>query len=224
MGEFPDHPAQQFDDLIQRWVAGRSRLPIGSRSTEWRIEAQKAFAGIARHAGLVPILADPRRKTGAMLWDAAACAETDAPPKGLPDVPPLAFPRRAYTALVAVMQAEWGVPGKRRGTRVWKQNMEEVLRDSYKLLDARCRHRFLLYSTWSHPDQAGADGRMLQALSAVLGAYASHQSGDTWLFVELDDEQRLIRGYGWMVPKRGGIRQYQPRLLGQRAYPARWSA
>ena len=61
---------------------------------------------------------------------------------------------------------------------MFRQNLEEVFRDFYKLMDARSQTKVMVYTTWLFTDQGGLDGMFLQGFRQILLDYEGHLPQD----------------------------------------------
>ena len=175
--------------------------------------------------GYSPFATDDRRKSAAYLWDVAWCVEDRRKrgegPSGA-GIPGLGFPESPYRRLVLTAEVEWGRQGQRPGTQVFRQNLEEVFRDFYKVIDARSPTKVMVYTGWLYPGQCGLEGYFLQGFHQILMDYESHVPGDQYLFIEFDDISRSLSGYTTEVPRRGP-RPFRMKTLGTLPYPRRWN-
>ncbi|MEE2828174.1 MAG: hypothetical protein VX498_03215 [Myxococcota bacterium] len=212
-----------FDEFAASMVRERS-LNTSERLSDWSAAVKSRFVRLGRRRGYMPFATDDRRKSAAYLWDVAWTVEDKLKRGQAPSgagIEGLKFPRAAYRRLILTAEVEWGRQGQRPHTQVFRQNLEEVFRDFYKLMDARSPNKVMVYTSWLYPDQAGIDGLFLRGFRQILLDYESHQPGDTYLFVEFDDRQRKLSGYQTSVPKRGP-RSFRLRPLGSVSYPRRW--
>lgn len=215
--------------LFQEFTASLHRvpdLPLAERLSSWTHAAKESLVRVGKRRGYRPFVTDDRRKSGAFLWDVAWCVEDDRVanrPAWGAGVEGIRFPLVPYRELVLVAEVEWGRPGERRRSLAWSRNLEEVFRDFYKLLDARAQHKVMVYTTWSFSGQGGEEGAFVKGFAEILKAYRGHAPGDRYLFVELNDSERMMRGWSTRIPLRGrpgfGIS-----AVGERPYPASWVA
>ena len=213
-----------FDEFAASMVRERS-LSTAERLSDWSAAVKSRFVRLGKRRGYVPFATDDRRKSAAYLWDVAWTVEDKLkrgqPPSGA-GIDGLKFPTAPYRRLVLSMEVEWGRQGQRPHTQVFRQNLEEVFRDFYKLMDARSSTKVMVYTSWLYPDQAGLDGLFLSGFRNILLDYEGHLPGDSYLLVEFDDLAKMVRGYTTAVPKRGP-RSFRIRELGAVAYPRRWN-
>ena len=212
-----------FDEFSASMVRARD-LTTEERLSDWSAAVKSRLVKLAKRRGYVAFANDDRRKSGAYLWDVAWCVEDKmprrAPPKGA-GIPGLTFPHAPYRKLVLTAQVEWGRRGLRRGTQVFRQNLEEVFRDFYKLMDSRSTTKVMVYTSWLYPGQSGAEGLFLQGFRRILLDYEGHLPGDQYLFLEFDDVARVVRGYTAEVPRRGP-KTFRMKELGEAKYPRKW--
>jgi hypothetical protein len=212
-----------FDEFAASMVRERD-ITTTERLSDWSAAVKTRFVRLGKRRNYVPFATDDRRKSGAFLWDVAWTVEDkprrSQPPSGA-GIPGLTFPKAAYRRLVLTLEVEWGRQGQRPHTQVFRQNMEEVFRDFYKLMDARSSTKVMTYTSWLYPEQSGADGLFVQGFRQILLDYTGHQPGDQYMFIEFDDRERMLRGYSTSVPRRGP-RPFRIRELGGVAYPRRW--
>ena len=212
-----------FDEFAASMVRARE-LDTSERLSDWTAAVKTRFVRLGKRRKYVPFATDDRRKSGAYLWDVAWCVEDKVkrgqPPSGA-GIDGLKFPHAPYRKLVLTLECEWGRQGQRPGTQVFRQNLEEVFRDFYKLMDARCQTKVMVYTTWLFPDQGGTDGLFLRGFRQILLDYESHLPSDQYMFIEFDDRSRCIRGYKTEVPRRGP-RPFRVKELGSVPYPRRW--
>ncbi len=212
-----------FDEFAASMVRERS-LDTSERLSDWSHAVKSRLVKLGKRRGYAPFVTDDRRKSGSYLWDVAWCVEDKRkrgqPPTGA-GVPDLEFPAAPYRRLVLTAEVEWGRQGQRAGTQVYRQNLEEVFRDFYKVLDARSQAKVMAYTGWSFPDQCGLEGWFLHGFRQILLDYESHTPGDQYLFIEFDDVERMLRGYCTDVPRRGP-KAFRMRMLGEVPYPRRW--
>lgn len=216
-------PAVLFEDFCRSIVRTRD-LGIEERRSEWTNAVKNSLSRLGRRNGFTPFLNDDRRKSGAYLWDVAWCVEDRVRPRKPPagaGITGLRFPRRPYRRLVLTGQVEWGKPGQRARTQVYRQNMEEVFRDFYKLMDAKSQFKVMVYTSWRYPRQGGPTGEFLRGFEHILADYNNHIAGETYLFIEFHDSGRTIYGYQCRVPRRGP-RQFHLRSVGHHGYPGTW--
>jgi len=214
-----------FDEFAASIVRERT-LQTDERLSSWTNAVKSRLVRLGKRRGYSPFATDDRRKSAAYLWDVAWCVEDKLkrgqPPTGA-GIEGLNFPVGAYRKLILTAEVEWGRQGQRPHTQVFRQNLEEVFRDFYKLLDARSSTKVMVYSTWLYPFQAGVDGVFLKGFRNILLDYESHLPDDSYLFIEFDDRSRTLSVYTTRVPKRGP-RPFKMRTLGTVAYPRRWDA
>ncbi len=212
-----------FQEFCRSIVRNR-HLELAERHGDWTGAVKATLARLGKRHGHAPFLNDDRRKSGSYLWDVAWCVEDrirpSIPPRGA-GIEGLRFPVRPYRRLVAAAQVEWGRPGQRPDTQVYRQNLEEVFRDFYKLLDAKCELKVMVYSSWRYPKQGGGTGLFVQGFEHLLADYTNHQAGEKYLFVEFHDTVRTIHGYQCTVPRRGP-RHLVLRSVGHHGYPGTW--
>ncbi len=212
-----------FDEFAASMVRERA-LDTSERLSDWSAAVKSRLVRLGKRRGYSPFVTDDRRKSGSYLWDVAWCVEEKRkrgqPPSGA-GVPGLTFPSAPYRRLVLTAQVEWGRQGQRPGTQVYRQNLEEVFRDFYKVLDARSQTKVMVYTGWAFPEQCGADGWFLKGFRQILLDYEAHTPGDQYLFIEFDDIAREVRGYSTDVPRRGP-KAFRVRTLGEASYPRRW--
>lgn len=213
-----------FDEFAASMVRAKD-LTTEERLSDWSAAVKTRLERLAKRRGYVSFANDDRRKSGAYLWDVAWCIEDKlprhAPPNGA-GIPGLTFPHAPYRKLVLTAEVEWGRRGQRRGTQVFRQNLEEVFRDFYKVMDARSGTKIMAYTTWLYPDQGGIDGLFLQGYKQILLDYQGHLPSDQYLFLEFDDLGGQIRGFSTEVPRRGP-RAFRMKELGAVKYPKRWA-
>ncbi len=212
-----------FDEFAASMVRERS-IDTSERLSDWSAAVKTRLVRLGKRRNYAPFATDDRRKSAAYLWDVAWCEEDarkrGAPPTGA-SIPGLQFPAVPYRRLALTAEVEWGRQGQRAGTQVFRQNLEEVFRDFYKVMDARSQTKVMVYTGWMFPGQAGLDGAFLQGFRQILLDYQAHTPGDQYLFIEFDDVARMLRGYCTEVPRRGP-RPFRVRLLGESAYPRKW--
>ena len=195
-----------FDEFAASMVRERS-LTTAERLSDWSAAVKARFVRLGKKRSYTPFATDDRLKRGQ--------APSGAGIKGLK------FPVAPYRRLILTMEVEWGRQGQRPHTQVFRQNLEEVFRDFYKLMDARSSTKVMVYTTWQYPGQSGLEGLFLQGFRRILLDYDGHLPGDSYLFVEFDDRAALLRGYMTSVPKRGP-RSFKVRELGAVSYPRGW--
>ncbi len=212
-----------FDEFAASMVRERS-LDTSERLSDWSAAVKSRLVRLGKRRGYAPFVTDDRRKSGSYLWDVAWCVEDKRkrgqPPTGA-GVPGLEFPAAPYRRLVLTAEVEWGRQGQRVGTQVYRQNMEEVFRDFYKVVDARSQTKVMVYTGWNFPDQCGAEGWFLHGFRQILLDYEAHTPGDQYLFIEFDDIAHELRGFSTDVPRRGP-KAFRMRALGDVPYPRRW--
>jgi len=212
-----------FDEFAASMVRARE-LDTGERLSDWTSAVKSRLVRLGARRKYQPFATDDRRKSGAYLWDVAWCVE-DKVKRGQPPtgggIPGLQFPHAPYRRLVLTAEVEWGRQGQRSGTQVFRQNLEEVFRDFYKLMDARSQTKVMVYTTWLFNDQGGLDGLFLKGFRQILLDYESHLPQDSYLFIEFDDRTRMLNGYSTEVPRRGP-RPFRLKHLGSVPYPRRW--
>ncbi len=213
-----------FDEFAASMVRERN-LDTSERLSDWSAAVKVRFERLGKRRGYVPFATDDRRKSAAYLWDLAWTVEDKVkrgqPPSGAGLDVGLKFPAAPYRRLVLTLEVEWGRQGQRPHTQVFRQNLEEVFRDFYKLMDSRSSTKVMVYTTWLYPDQAGLDGLFVRGFRQLLLDYESHLPQDEYLLVEFDDRDKMLRGYTTSVPKRGP-RTFRMRQLGERPYPRKW--
>ena len=213
-----------FDEFAASMVRERS-LTTAERLSDWSAAVKSRFVRLGQRRGYIPFATDDRRKSAAYLWDVAWTVEDKlkrgTPPSGANLGVGLKFPAAPYRRLVLTMECEWGRQGQRPHTQVFRQNLEEVFRDFYKLMDSRSETKVMIYTTWMYPDQSGEEGLFLRGFRQILLDYTAHSPSDNYLLIEFDDAARKIRGYTTAVPKRGP-RTFRMRQLGEVNYPRRW--
>ena len=212
-----------FDEFAASMIRARE-LDTRERLSDWTSAVKTRFVRLGKNRKYEPFATDDRRKSGAYLWDVAWCVEDKVKRGGTPSgagIDGLEFPHAPYRKLVLAAEVEWGRQGQRSGTQVFRQNLEEVFRDFYKLMDARCQTKVMVYTTWVFPDQGGIDGLFLRGFRQILLDYESHQPQDQYLLIEFDDRERVIKGYGTDVPRRGP-QPFRMRELGVVPYPKKW--
>lgn len=212
-----------FQEFCRSIVRNR-HLELAERHGDWTSAVKASLGRLGKRHGYASFLNDDRRKSGSYLWDVAWCVEDrvrpSTPPRGA-GIEGLRFPVRPYRRLALSAQVEWGRPGQRPGTQVFRQNLEEVFRDFYKLLDAKSQYKVMVYTSWSYPQQGGATGLFVQGFERLLADYENHTAGEKYLFIEFHDTGRTIYGYQCAVPRRGP-RQLVLRAVGQHGYPGTW--
>ena len=212
-----------YDEFAASMVRERNLTTV-ERLSDWSAACKTRFVRLGKRRGYVPFANDDRRKSAAYLWDVAWTVEDKRkrgePPTGA-GIEGLSFPVAAYRKLMLTLQVEWGRQGQRPNTQVFRQNLEEVFRDFYKLMDARSETKVMIYTSWMYPGQAGLDGLFIKGYRQILLDYRGHQPGDNYLLVEFDDRARQLSGYCTSVPKRGP-RSFRFRELGSSPYPRRW--
>jgi len=212
-----------FDEFAASMVRERS-IDTTERLSDWSAAVKSRFVRLGKRRGYTPLANDDRRKSASYLWDVAWAIE-DKPKRGAAPsgagVPNLQFPTVPYRKLVLTAQVEWGRQGQRPGTQVYRQNLEEVFRDFYKVIDARSSAKVMVYTSWLFPGQSGLNGWFLQGFRQILLDYRTHLPGDQYLFVEFDDANRMLSGYSTEVPARGP-KTFRVRPLGQVPYPRKW--
>ncbi|HCP47401.1 MAG TPA: hypothetical protein DIU15_15270 [Deltaproteobacteria bacterium] len=212
-----------FDEFAASMVRERT-LMTDERLSAWTAAVKSRLVRLGKRRGYSPFATDDRRKSAAYLWDVAWCIE-DKRRRGQPasgaGIEGLAFPEAPYRKLVLTAEVEWGRQGQRPHTQVFRQNLEEVFRDFYKLMDARSGSKVMVYTTWLYPEQAGLSGLFLRGFRQILLDYDSHLPGDRYLFIEFDDRKRMLSGYLTEVPRRGP-RPFRIRCVGSVPYPRRW--
>lgn len=212
-----------FDEFAASMVRA-PRLTIEERLTDWTHAVKKRFIKLGARRGYATFANDDRRKSASYLWDVTWSVE-DNPQRGQPPtgagVPELTFPVVPYRKLVLALEVMWGRQGQRPQTQVFRQNLEEVFRDFYKLLDANGPVKVMVYTSWSYPHQSGVDGLFLQGFQQILKDFEAHRPGDQYLFVEFDDAEGKLRGFTTSVPRRGP-RPFHMQALGEVDYPRRW--
>ncbi len=212
-----------FDEFAASMARAKD-LTTEERLSDWSAAVKTRLQRLAKRRGYVSFANDDRRKSGAYLWDVAWCIEDKVPRRAAPNgagIAGLTFPHAPYRKLVLTAEVEWGRRGRRRGTQVFRQNLEEVFRDFYKLIDARSGTKVMAYTTWLYPGQAGLDGLFLQGFRKILQDYQGHLPGDQYLFIEFADLDKHVRGYATEVPRRGP-RPFRMKELGAVKYPRRW--
>lgn len=216
-------PRPIFDEFASGMLRVRG-LDLSERQADWSAAVKRRLLLTGKRRGYVSLANDDRRRSGSYVWDVAWCDEGAARRRSQKwaGIPNLAFPLRPYRALVLAAEVEWGKPGIRRNTAVWRQNMEEVFRDFYKLLDARSSLKIMVYSSWRYPDQGGRHGHFLRGFQQLLRDYQGHQGGERYLFFEFQDRTRQLCGWHTQVQKRGS-RPFHMRSLGSYDYPRSWS-
>ncbi len=212
-----------FEEFCRSIVRARG-LHIDERHGEWTSAVKNSLARIGKRHNYAPFLNDDRRKSGAYLWDVAWCIEDKvrrgAQPMGA-GIPGLTFPAKPYRRLVLSAQVEWGRPGQRPRTAVYRQNLEEVFRDFYKLLDAKSQLKVMVFTSWKYPNQGGPTGDFVRGFEKLLSDYSNHLAGEGYLFIEFHDAGRTIYGYQCKIPRRGP-RHFNLRSVGHRGYPGTW--
>lgn len=212
-----------FEEFCRSIVRARG-LDLEERHGEWTDAVKKSWERLGRRHGFSPFLNDNRRKSGSYLWDVAWCVEdrirAKSPPMGA-GIPGLTFPKRPYRSLDLVAQVEWGRPGQRPRTQVFRQNLQEVFRDFYKLLDAKAETKVMVYTSWRYPQQGGPTGLFVEGFERLMADYRNHTAGERYLFIEFHDSGRTIYGYQCCIPKRGP-RHFVLRSLGHHGYPGTW--
>ncbi len=212
-----------FQEFCRSIVRNR-HLELAERHGDWTSAVKASLGRLGKRHGYAAFLNDDRRKSGSYLWDVAWCVEDRVrpsnPPRGA-GIEGLRFPVRPYRKLALSAQVEWGRPGQRPGTQVFRQNLEEVFRDFYKLLDAKSQFKVMVYTSWRYPQQGGATGLFVQGFERLLADYQNHTAGEKYLFLEFSDNARTIYGYQCAVPRRGR-RDLILRAVGQHGYPATW--
>ena len=212
-----------FGEFCRSIVRNR-QLGLDERHGEWTSAIKSSLSRLGKRRGHATFLNDDRRKSGSYLWDVAWCVEDrvrqTTPPRGA-GIEGLRFPSQPYRRLVLSAQVEWGRPGQRPGTQVFRQNLEEVFRDFYKLLDAKSELKVMVYTSWQYPGQGGPTGLFVRGFEHILADYANHVSGEKYLFIEFHDIGRTIYGYQCAVPRRGP-RQLVLRSVGHHGYPGTW--
>ena len=212
-----------FDEFAASMVRERG-VSTEERLSDWTSAVKSRLLRLAKRRGYQAFANDDRRKSGAYLWDVAWCVE-DKPRRGPPQgagIAGLTFPHAPYRRLVLTAEVEWGRRGRRTGTQVFRQNMEEVFRDFYKVMDARSGTKVMVYTTWLYPDQGGLDGLFLEGFRRILLDYEGHLPGDQFLFIEFNDLSREVRGFSTEVPRRGP-RPFRMKELGIGKYPKKWT-
>lgn len=213
-----------YDEFAASMVRARD-IDTSERLSDWTAAVKSRLVKLGKRRGYVPFATDDRRKSGAYLWDVAWCVEDKVkrgqPPTGA-GIDGLTFPHAPYRKLVLTAEVEWGRQGQRSGTQVYRQNLEEVFRDFYKLMDARCQTKVMVYTTWLYSDQGGLEGHFLNGFRRILLDYESHLPQDAYLFIEFDDRNQAINGYTTAVPRRGP-RPFRLEQLGSVDYPKRWT-
>jgi len=212
-----------FEEFCRSIVRARG-LGLDERHGDWTDAVKNSWQRLGRRHGYSPFLNDNRRKSGSFLWDVAWCVEDRVRPKSPPcgaGIPGLKFPSRPYRRLALVTQVEWGRQGQRPRTQVFRQNLEEVFRDFYKLLDAKSQTKVMVYTSWRYPKQGGPTGLFVQGFERLLADYACHLPGEQYLFIEFHDSGRTIYGYQCRIPKRGP-RHFTLRSVGHHGYPGTW--
>jgi hypothetical protein len=212
-----------FDEFAASMVRERN-VTTEERLSDWSSAVKSRLMRLARRRGYKSFANDDRRKSGAYLWDVAWCIEDKVPRRATPKgagIDGLTFPHAPYRKLVLTAEVEWGRRGLRRGTQVFRQNMEEVFRDFYKVMDARSQTKVMVYSTWLYPDQGAIDGLFLQGFRQILLDYQGHVPSDQYLFMEFNDRDKELRGFATEVPRRGP-RPFRIKELGKVKYPRRW--
>ena len=212
-----------FDEFAASMVRERS-LTTAERLSDWSAAVKARFVRLGKKRSYTPFATDDRRKSAAYLWDVAWAIEDRLKRGQAPSgagIKGLKFPGAPYRRLILTMEVEWGRQGQRPHTQVFRQNLEEVFRDFYKLMDARSSTKVMVYTTWQYPGQSGLEGLFLQGFRRILLDYDGHLPGDSYLFVEFDDRAAMLRGYMTSVPKRGP-RSFKVRELGAVSYPRRW--
>jgi hypothetical protein len=213
--------------LFQEFAASMVRakdLDTAERLSPWSHAVKERLGRLGKKRGFAPYLTDDWRKSGSFLWDVAWAVEDKVKPGHKPwgaGVAGLQFPNVPYRRLALVAEVEWGRRGQRKDTRNFEKNLEEVFRDFYKLLDARCPARVMVYTSWLYPDQSGPEGLFVRGIREILLGYEAHDPEDGWLLVEFDDVARRLCGYTTQVPSRGP-RSFQFRALPEWKYPTRW--
>ena len=211
-----------FDEFAASMVRERS-IDTSERLSDWSGAVKSRLVRLGKRRGYTPFATAARRKSAAYLWDVAWTVEDKLkrgqPPTGA-GIDGLKFPRAPYRSLILTAEVEWGRQGQRPHTQVFRQNLEEVFRDFYKLMDSRSPVKVMVYTTWRYPEQAGIDGLFLTGFRRILLDYEGHQPGDSYLLIEFDDRSRRLRGYTTAVPKRGP-RAVRMRELGEVSYPRR---
>jgi len=212
-----------FDEFAASMVRERT-LQTDERLSSWTNAVKSRLVRLGKRRGYSPFATDDRRKSAAYLWDVAWCVEDPVKRGQSPGgagIDGLSFPVGSYRKLALTAEVEWGRQGQRPHTQVFRQNLEEVFRDFYKLLDARSSSKVMVYTTWSYPLQAGLDGLFLKGFRNILLDYQGHLPDDSYLFIEFDDRARMLRGYTTRVPKRGPWR-FKMTSIGEVSYPRRW--
>jgi len=212
-----------FDEFAASMVRARD-IDTSERLSDWTSAVKTRLVRLGARRKYVPFATDDRRKSGAYLWDVAWCIEDKVrrgqPPTGA-GIEGLEFPHAPYRKLVLTAEVEWGRQGQRSGTQVFRQNLEEVFRDFYKLMDARSQSKVMVYTTWLFQKQGGPDGLFLQGFRQILLDYEGHLPQDNYLFIEFDDRERTINGYTTEVPRRGP-RAFRIKQVGSAKYPKKW--
>jgi hypothetical protein len=212
-----------FDEFAASMVRERALL-TDERLSDWTAAVKTRLIRLGKRRGYSPFATDDRRKSAAYLWDVAWCIE-DKKRRGHSasgaGIEGLSFPSAPYRRLVLTGEVEWGRQGQRPHTQVFRQNLEEVFRDFYKLMDARSANKVMVYTSWLYPEQAGLQGLFLSGFRSILLDYEGHLPGDKYLFLEFDDKSRTLNGYLTEVPKRGP-RPFRMRAVGSVSYPRRW--
>jgi len=210
-----------FEEFCAHLVRTRT-LPIAERHSEWTHAVKRSIGRLGERRGFTVLTTDDRRKSGSYLWD-VAWAREDAPsrvPTGA-GIPGLHFPRSPYRQLVLSAQVEWGKPGQRGRTQMYRMNLEEVFRDFYKLLDAKSEVKVMVFTSWLYPGQGGPTGEAVKGLQQILADYRAHLPGERYLFIEFFDVGRQILGYRCQVPRRGP-KNLQIVAVGHHGYPSTW--
>ena len=212
-----------FDEFAASMVRERNLTTV-ERLSDWSGAVKGRLVRLGKRRGYVPFATDDRRKSAAYLWDVAWTIE-DKVKRGQPlcgaGIEGLKFPSAPYRRLMLTAEVEWGRQGQRPHTQVFRQNLEEVFRDFYKLMDARSPNKVMVYTSWNYPGQSGVEGLFLKGFRNILLDYEAHQPGDSYLFIEFDDARKKLSGYLTAVPKRGP-RSFRIRELGSVSYPRRW--
>jgi hypothetical protein len=212
-----------YDEFAASMLRERN-LSTVERLSDWSAAVKSRLLRLGTRRGYATFATDDRRKSGAYLWDVAWCIE-DKPQRGAPasgaGIDGLRFPHAPYRRLVLAAEVEWGRQGQRIHTDVFRKNMEEVFRDFYKVMDARCSAKVMVYTSWLYPEQSGEEGLFLKGFKQILLDYQAHLPGDQYMFIEFDDSKQRLSGYTTEVPRRGP-QTFRMRALGSHPYPAKW--
>lgn len=212
-----------FEEFCRSIVRAKG-LDLDERKGNWTSAVKKSFERLGERHGFAPFLNDNRRKSGSYLWDVAWCVEDRVRPRTPPSgagIPGLTFPKKPYRRLALAAQVEWGRPGQRARTAVYRRNLEEVFRDFYKLLDAKSQTKVMIYSSWQFPNQGGPTGDFVRGFERLLSDYTNHIAAEQYLFIEFNDTGRTVHGYQCKIPRRGP-RHFNLRSVGHHGYPRTW--